>query len=356
MAAAGSPDGAYTAPRAVTINYLVWAVAVIVMAVSATTTANLMVLHRMSYLQGLALGLAVDASIAVALIGDGLLQRAGQRSGWGTALRWITAAMSLLLNCAQSFMDGDALGVVLHAIPAVLLISLTEAAQDYQLKLARHSGMNTAACETCQQRGTQDGEQLESSLVPWVPGIGSEPLTVVQNHQGKAALPDDVGSVLADMLVERDDNPQARWGTDKWDQALDCAVKYQQEHNSDVRVDDIQQALSMGRARAADLRRDVLAHLAALKQSDDAESLSPQSKLVLAPLDLILRHAGERLVRMRFTPDPETTKRLRDHLVEATVGGRGTDPLWVGGYALDIRRADDPAAKVLTFSPSAAGW
>jgi hypothetical protein len=93
-----------------------------------------------------------------------------------------------------------------------------------------------------------------------------------------------------------------------------------------------------------------------LDQSDNGELLTPQSKLVLAPLDLIVRHAGERLVRMRFTPDPETTERLRHHLVEATVGGQRTNPHWVGGYALDIRRADDPTAKVLTFAPAAAGW
>ena len=125
------------AERAVrAISGLVWTDAVIVMVLSATTTANLFQAHGGNWAKGFALGLAIDLALAAALIGDQAVHGLGQTSGWGTALRWITAGMSLVTNCAASAQQRDVLGVVLHAIPPVLLVVLTEAAQQYRTALA----------------------------------------------------------------------------------------------------------------------------------------------------------------------------------------------------------------------------
>jgi hypothetical protein len=120
------------------ISVGVWGVALVVMAVSATTAADLFQLHAANWAQGLALGLAIDAALAVALVGDKALAQLGLASGWGTALRWAATVMSLVLNCSAAWLNGDPLGVTLHAIPPMLLIVLTEAAQSYRTALAEH--------------------------------------------------------------------------------------------------------------------------------------------------------------------------------------------------------------------------
>jgi hypothetical protein len=118
------------------ITGLVWTDAVIVMVISATTTANLVSVHGGTWAKGFALGLAIDLALAAALIGDQAVHGLGEKSGWGAALRWITAGMSLVTNCAASAQQRDVLGVALHAIPPVLLVVLTEAAQQYRTALA----------------------------------------------------------------------------------------------------------------------------------------------------------------------------------------------------------------------------
>lgn len=120
------------------ISVGVWAVAIVVMTVSATTSADLFKQHAADWLQGLALGLAIDAALAVALVGDQVLAQMDKRSSWGTTLRWVATGMSLVLNCSQAAINQDLLGMTLHAIPPMLLIVLTEAAQSYRTALTEH--------------------------------------------------------------------------------------------------------------------------------------------------------------------------------------------------------------------------
>lgn len=353
-------DGAQVPRKALVINYLVWAVAVIVMVVSATTTANLMVQHRNSYAQGLALGLAVDASIAVSLIGDQLLQQSGRRSGWGTALRWITAVMSLLLNCAQSFQDGDALGVALHAIPVVLLTSLTEAAQDYQLMLGRNpSVMDAVGSRT---HGSHDPEPVADDVHSVASFNGQDACSVPANASTGTDLeysnregtrPPMVSTALADMLTERGPEPCGLWTPELWDRAVDCAVRYREDTGRPVRVDDIQE-LGIGRNRALRLRQDVLAHLERATAHAGAESSPSTDELVLAPLDLVVRHRDDTLARLRVTPDPDDTETLRRHLIAAIDSNDGNSghPARIEDYALDIHRADHMSPPLLTFTAS----
>jgi hypothetical protein len=137
----------------------VWGVALVVMSVSATTAADLFRLHSANWTQGLALGLAIDAALAVALVGDKALAQLGLSSRWGTALRWAATVMSLVLNCSAAWLAGDALGVTLHAIPPALLIVLTEAAQSYRTALAEHHMKIAAEQERLAAAARQKAEQ-----------------------------------------------------------------------------------------------------------------------------------------------------------------------------------------------------
>jgi len=132
----------------------VWAVAIVVMTVSATTSADLFRQHAVDWLQGLALGLAIDAALAVALVGDQVLAQMDKRSSWGTTLRWVATGMSLVLNCSQAAINQDLLGMTLHAIPPLLLIVLTEAAQSYRTALTEHRR------QAAEERARIEGERL----------------------------------------------------------------------------------------------------------------------------------------------------------------------------------------------------
>lgn len=349
-----TPSGPQFARKALLINYLVWAVAVIVMVVSATTTANLMAQHRSSYAQGLALGLAVDASIAVSLIGDQLLQASGQRSRWGTALRWITAATSLLLNCAQSFQDRDVLGVALHAIPVVLLISLTEAAQDYQVMLNRNSHPPDVAGQAVDGSiiadPMSDGQYSparrsghDPAPVPAVRAVG----TGTGNPTDVGRSPRGTSTALVDMLIAPSTDSTAKWEPDLWDRATACAVQYREATGRDVRVDDIQ-ALGIGRNRATELRRDILSHFAT-EPAQDSVLPPDMNELVLAPLNLVVRHRTDTLATLRFTPSPADTEGLRRHVLGAIDSGEGRLTSWITDYAVDIHRLGNESTALLTF-------
>jgi hypothetical protein len=273
------PEGLKRELRA--INVGVWMVAVVVMVVSATTAARELAEHGMHPLQGLALGLAVDAGIVVALVGDRMLHRVvGRRSRWGTALRLVTASMSLLLNCAGAWQAGDQLGVALHALPPVLLIVLTEAAQAYRMGLPRSS---TPALPARPVPGTGSAG-TGPALPPQYPAGGTAAVgtgcggiehagTAAALPAGTAPAPD--ASVAAPVpngaglaLVRRQEPKPAaaeaatpEWDQQLWQRAVALAEQHHREHGREIRLDDVQAGLSIGRNRAAALRRDVLAHL-----------------------------------------------------------------------------------------------
>lgn len=152
-----SGDSAESTLRVISIG--VWGVALVVMAVSATTAADLFQLHAANWTQGLALGLAIDAALAVALVGDKALAQLGLESGWGKGLRWAATLMSLVLNCSAAWLSGDVLGVTLHAIPPLLLIVLTEAAQSYRTALSEHHAKIAAAQERLAVDARRKAEQ-----------------------------------------------------------------------------------------------------------------------------------------------------------------------------------------------------
>ena len=111
-----------------------WADAVLVMAASAYNGGLAFAALGQHIAEGIALGLAVDVGLAVALVGDRALHLAGRQSHWGRALRVSTAVMSLALNCAVQLWLGHYGVAVFHAFLPVLLVLLSEYAQDSTLQ------------------------------------------------------------------------------------------------------------------------------------------------------------------------------------------------------------------------------
>jgi hypothetical protein len=112
----------------------VWACAAIVMVSSARNGALSFAALGEHPLAGFALGVAVDVALAVALVGDRALHLAGRSSAWGRALRITTCAMSGALNCAVPLWLGHVGVAAFHSFLTILLVLLTEYAQDGTLQ------------------------------------------------------------------------------------------------------------------------------------------------------------------------------------------------------------------------------
>ncbi|MFD8148209.1 DUF2637 domain-containing protein [Streptomyces sp. NPDC059708] len=82
------------------------------------------------------LPLVVDAAVLIVVRLDSALARLGGHGGpWPVALRWMTGAMTLLLNIGASALAGDLVGVAIHAVAPLLLIVTAEAGLAYRRAL-----------------------------------------------------------------------------------------------------------------------------------------------------------------------------------------------------------------------------
>lgn len=238
------------------INLLVWMVAAVVMVFSAITGAELLAAHGVDKRLGLAGGLAVDAALVVALIGDRQLHRYGQSAPWGTVLRWVTALFSLVLNCGQSYSNGDWGAVGLHAIFPVLLIVLTEASQGYQLAFGRAV---LKARDTTEYR-TQAVPGTAPAPVPKPAGAKPVGTSESKPRERKGSR----GKALSDKpAVKPRTKAAGEWDDELWSRAWNLTARYQREHGRDPKLGEFHSELRMSRNAASPLRNAVLAALAA---------------------------------------------------------------------------------------------
>ncbi|WP_030294015.1 hypothetical protein [Streptomyces katrae] len=79
------------------------------------------------------LPLVVDAAVVIVVRLDSVLARLGGQGGrWPIALRWMTGAMTLALNVADSALQGDLVGVAVHSVAPLLLIVTAETGLAYR--------------------------------------------------------------------------------------------------------------------------------------------------------------------------------------------------------------------------------
>ncbi|MER5882590.1 DUF2637 domain-containing protein [Streptomyces sp. NPDC001941] len=83
------------------------------------------------------LPLVVDAAVVIVVRLDSVLARLGGHGGrWPIALRWMTGAMTLALNIADSALRKDLVGVAVHAVAPLLLIVTAETGLAYRRAIA----------------------------------------------------------------------------------------------------------------------------------------------------------------------------------------------------------------------------
>ncbi|MFB7904852.1 DUF2637 domain-containing protein [Kitasatospora sp. NPDC056076] len=106
------------------------------------------------------LPLVVDAAVVIVVRMDSTLARLdGDGGRWPVVLRWMTGAMTVLLNVGQSALDHDRVGVAVHAVAPLLLIVTAETSLAYRRAIA--TALAARAARERDERAERDRRQEE---------------------------------------------------------------------------------------------------------------------------------------------------------------------------------------------------
>lgn len=144
-----------SAERALSVG--MWLIVCGAMLYSVLTVTPLMAAHTPDRWDWTApiLPLVVDAAVVIVVRLDSVLARLGGHGGpWPVALRWMTGTMTLALNVGDSALQGDLVGVAVHAVAPLLLIVTAETGLAYRRAI-------TAAVTALKDRERADIEARE---------------------------------------------------------------------------------------------------------------------------------------------------------------------------------------------------
>lgn len=153
------------------------------------TSTPLVSAHSLWSWSGWALGALTDAAFILSISADAVLSKHGMSGGrWATAFRWLTGAASLFLNTWTSIALGDWVGVAIHSISPLILVTAAEVApvyrrkfRDLELKLRNQvkeftvtKVVSRKVQSSVQASGSLQGEPVQSSSSVSQPARGSD--------------------------------------------------------------------------------------------------------------------------------------------------------------------------------------
>ncbi|MFD3512568.1 DUF2637 domain-containing protein [Streptomyces sp. NPDC058657] len=136
-----------------------WLIVAGAMLYSILTVTPLMIAHTSPEWRWTApiLPLVVDAAVVIVVRLDSVLARLGGHGGrWPVVLRWMTGAMTLALNIADSALKGDLVGVAVHSVAPLLLIVTAESGLAYRRAI-------TAAVNALEQERRTEQERRDQA-------------------------------------------------------------------------------------------------------------------------------------------------------------------------------------------------
>lgn len=135
-----------------------WGVAAVVMVGSAMSAWSTFAQLHDTPAIGAVIAVGVDLALASGLVVSQRLRALGiENSPWGTALMWLTAAMTLALNAGADAVAQKWGLALLHAFPPILMVVLTEAGSANQLRVMRKRQEREAAEQA--KREAEDKER-----------------------------------------------------------------------------------------------------------------------------------------------------------------------------------------------------
>ncbi|MGW7443314.1 DUF2637 domain-containing protein [Kitasatospora sp. NPDC054795] len=157
------------------LNVGTWAITLGAVLYSVLTVTPLMSHHSPKGWEWTApiLPLVVDAAVVIVVRLDSTLARLNGDGGrWPAVLRWMTGAMTVLLNVGQSALDHDKVGVAVHSVAPLLLIVTAEASLAYRRAItaalaareARERDERAERARLAEQRRQQEREDRQADL------------------------------------------------------------------------------------------------------------------------------------------------------------------------------------------------
>ena len=228
------------------INKAVWGIAFGVMLYGAVNVTPLLIEHGVLRWTAPGLPLMVDLAMCIGLWGDRIMHQYGRTAAWVTALRWITAAMTLALNIAGPVLGLDWVGLGIHACGPLLILVVAEAAGTFQRLFAEivaelHTEIDqhhtTPATETA-----QDTAAVTAGPGRPVPAAGPE----TDGKRSVVGMRDQGNASSRETLVSESIPPGAETGLDETT-AMPPAHLYRdravdRDPPSATRLDDVQGA------------------------------------------------------------------------------------------------------------------
>jgi len=186
-----------------TIQGVSWVIVAVVATYSLMTSTPLVRAHSAWTWSAPLLGIAVDAAFVMALQADAVLARHGATAGtWPIILRWWAGLASVGLNVGAAALTRDWVGVGIHTIAPVLLLTLGEAAPAYRRAMASITTAQDCAptAHTAQRADlhiAQDTAQYDTSTA--------------QDCAPTAHLPAHTAQDCAPTAQDRDEAVRSAW-------------------------------------------------------------------------------------------------------------------------------------------------
>ncbi|MGW6356694.1 hypothetical protein ACWFR5_16250 [Streptomyces sp. NPDC055092] len=188
------------------VNFMLWVIVAGAVFYSLMTSTPLVAAHSLWSWSGWALGALTDAAFILSISADAVLSKHGLSGGkWAAAFRWITGASSLFLNTWTSIALGDWVGVAIHSIAPVILVTAAEVAPAYrrkfrelELKLTEQVKEFTATKVVSRKVQVQSSVQVARSEVSSL----SQPARGSDIQSGESLTPNQV-AIRDGFLAER---------------------------------------------------------------------------------------------------------------------------------------------------------
>ncbi len=262
------PDQAMTsrpspAEAATLLRVLTGALAGVAGLAGAFTAVNVTLFataHHVPTLIAVLLDPMVALALAVVLLADARLVTWGvPPPAWSTALRWFTATTATIMNTWTSLWPDNAIGwprhadpagVLLHSVPPVLLILLTETVAAYRNQIIT---LTTGPFQHPQPGGREHPLPAAGSMVT----TGAEPTG--ESATGSASDPDAANDPRAVGQLGGA-GPRDVVGDAVFDRALRLDAEHRSRTGRSMSIRQLKRVLRVGHARAKALRNELDAH------------------------------------------------------------------------------------------------
>ncbi|MFH9661660.1 DUF2637 domain-containing protein [Streptomyces sp. NPDC017248] len=208
------------------------------------------------------LPLVVDAAVVIVVRLDSVLARLGGHGGrWPITLRWMTGAMTLALNTADSALAKDLVGVAVHAVAPLLLIVSAEAGLAYRRAI-------TAAVKALEEQQRTERERAEQAAREREEAARRQ---AREEREHAAMLAREQREHEAALAREKAEREERRWREEQEQRAIREAAEREERERSEREREQRERERERAEREAAERRKREAAERADRERREQRE-------------------------------------------------------------------------------------